>query len=93
MLSLKVRILEKIYHPTNSPQMSTPHCKKREEYWIRLLNTATPYGCNDKIVSIGNLSSPGSNSVNVMRLFHLPLDLDVVMVIDIIHLLIYIIFW
>jgi len=45
------------------------HRRKREEYWITLLDTATPYGCNDKIDSIGNLSSPGSNSVNVMRLF------------------------
>jgi len=54
VLSLKVRILENIYHPTNSPQLSTPHRRKREEYWIRLLGTATPYGCNEKIESIGN---------------------------------------
>jgi len=47
----------------------TPHRRKREDYWIRLLGTATTYGCNDKIDSIGILSSPGSNSVNVMRLF------------------------
>jgi len=67
--SLKDRILENIYLPTNSPPLSTPHRKKREEYWIRLLGTATPFGCNDKIDSIGNLSTPGSNSVNVMRLF------------------------
>jgi len=32
VLSLKVRILEKIYHPTNSPQLSIPHRRKREEY-------------------------------------------------------------
>jgi len=37
VLSLKVHILEKIYHPTKSPQLSTPRRRKREEYWIRLL--------------------------------------------------------
>jgi len=59
-LSLKVRILEKIY-PTNSPQLSIPHRRKHEEYWIRVLLP--------RMDSIGNFSSPGSNSVNVMRLF------------------------
>jgi len=49
--------------------LSTPNHRKREEYWIRLLGTATPYGCNDKIDSIGKLSSSGSNSVNMIRLF------------------------
>jgi len=36
VLSLKVRLLEIIYHSSNSPQLSTPHRRKREEYWIRL---------------------------------------------------------
>jgi len=35
VLSLKVRILEKIYHTSNRPQLSTPHRRKREEYWIK----------------------------------------------------------
>ena len=69
ILSLKVRILEKIYHPTNNPTLSTPFRKEREEFWIRRLGTALPYGCNDNIGSVGNLSSPRCSDVNVMNLF------------------------
>ena len=69
ILSMKVRILEKIYHPTNNPSLSTPFRRKREEHWIRQLGTAAPYGCNDHIDSIGNLTSPGCQSVNVLNLF------------------------
>ena len=66
---MKVRILEKIYHATNKPNLSTPFRRKREEHWIRQLGTAVPYGCNDRIDSIGNLTSPGSQSVNDLNLF------------------------
>ena len=37
--------------------------------WFGELGTAAPYGCNDKIDSVGNLTSPRCSSVNVMRLF------------------------
>ena len=57
ILSFKVRILEKIYHPSNNPSLSTPLRRQREEFWIRELGTAAPYGCNDKIYSVGNLTS------------------------------------
>ena len=70
ILSMKVRILEKIYHRTNNPTLSTPLRRKREEYWIKELGCATPYGCNDKIDSLGNLSSPGCDSTNVLNLFN-----------------------
>ena len=33
ILSFKVRILEKIYHPTNNPSLSTPLRRQREEFW------------------------------------------------------------
>ena len=69
ILSMKVRIIEKIYHPTNSPNLSTPYRRNREEFWIRKLGTAMPYGCNDNISTIGNLSSPGCRSINVLNLF------------------------
>ena len=69
ILSMKVRILEKIYHPTNNPSLSTPLRRKREEHRIRQLGTAAPYGCNDHMDSIGNLTSPGCESVNVLNLF------------------------
>ena len=38
-------------------------------FFFRKLGTAAPYGCNDKIDSVGNLTSPKCSSVNVMRLF------------------------
>ena len=69
ILSMKVRILEKIYHPTNNPNLSIPFRRKREEHWIRQLGTAATYGCNDHIDRIGNLTSPGCQSVNVLNLF------------------------
>jgi len=69
ILSMRVRIIEKIYHHTNSPNLSTPHRRQREEYWIRNLSTALPYGCNDNISTVGNLSSPGCKSINVLNLF------------------------
>ena len=70
ILSMKVRILQKIYHPTNNPNLSTPLRKQTEEYWIKELGTAIPYGCNDNIHSIGNLSSPKCSSLNVMSILN-----------------------
>ena len=69
ILSMKVRKLEKIYHPTNNPNLSTPFRRKREEHWIRQLRSAAPNCCNDHIDSIGNLTSLGCQSVNVLDLF------------------------
>ena len=70
ILSFKVRILEKnIYYPTKNPSLCTPLRRQSEEFWIRELGTAAPYGCNDKIDSVGNLTSPRCSSVSVMRLF------------------------
>ena len=64
-----VIVIEKIYHHTNSPSLSTPYRREREEYWIKELGTASPYGCNDNVSSIGNLTSPSCSNVNVMHLF------------------------
>jgi hypothetical protein len=61
--------IEKIYHHTNSPTL------KQEEHWI----TAFPYGCNDNIGRIGNISSPQCSNVNVMG------HLDVSVVMDIVR--------
>ena len=57
-LSLKVRILEKVYYQTNRPNLSTPFRRKREEHLIRQLGIAAPYGCN--------LCSSVCQSVNVL---------------------------
>ena len=69
ILSIEVRIQEKAYHPTNNPNLCTPFRKKRQEYWMRELGTDDPYGWNEHIVSIGNLTSPRCHSVNVSHLF------------------------
>ena len=69
VISMKVTVIEKIYHHTNSPTLSTPFRRQREEYWIKELGTAHPYGCNDNISSIGNLTSPSCSTINVMNLF------------------------
>ena len=66
---MKVRINEKIYHHTNSPKLSTPYRTDRELFWIKELGTAIPYGCNDNIKGVGNLSSPGCSEINVMSPF------------------------
>ena len=64
-----VIVIEKIYHHTYSPSLSTPYRREREEYWIKELGTASPYGCNDNVSSIGNLTSPSCSNVNAMHLF------------------------
>jgi hypothetical protein len=63
-------IIEKIYHHTNSPTLSTPIRRQREEHWIRKLGTVFPYGCQENIRSIGNITSPQCSNVNVMGLFN-----------------------
>ena len=70
IFSMRVRIIEKIYHRTNNPNLATPLRRQNEDYWIRELETVTPYGCNDKIDGIGILSSPTCRSVNVMDIFN-----------------------
>jgi predicted nucleic acid-binding Zn-ribbon protein len=69
-LKMKVRIIEKIYHQTNSPMLSTPYRTDIELFWIKELGTAMPDGCNYKIKGVGNLSSPGCSEINVMSLFN-----------------------
>jgi hypothetical protein len=50
--------------------LNTPYCTDRELFWIKELGTAMPYGCNDSIKGVGNLSSPGCNEINVVSLFN-----------------------
>jgi hypothetical protein len=69
-LTMKLRIIEKIYHHTNSPKLSSPYRIDRELFWIKELGTTMPYGCNDNIKGVGNLSSPGCSEINVMSLFN-----------------------
>ena len=61
VLSMKVRILEKIYHPTNSPGLSTPFRRKREEYWIRQLGTAAHIFATITLIASGILPVLGAN--------------------------------
>jgi hypothetical protein len=50
--------------------LSTPYRTNRELFWIKELGTAMPYGCNNNIKGVGNLSSPGCNEINVLSLFN-----------------------
>jgi hypothetical protein len=67
ILSMRVWIL--IYHHPDCPNLSTPFRRQREDYWIKNLGTAFPYGCSDNIANVGNLTAPQTNNVNVMGLF------------------------
>jgi hypothetical protein len=67
---MKVRIIEKIDHHTNSPMLNTPYRTDRELFWIKELGTAMPCGCNDNSKGVGKLSSPGCSEINVMSLFN-----------------------
>jgi hypothetical protein len=67
---MKVGIIEKIYNHTNSPKRSTPYRTDRELFLIEELGTAMPYGCNDNIKGVGNLSSTGCSEINVMSFFN-----------------------
>ena len=58
-----------MYHHTNSPNLSKYYRREREEFWIKELGTASPYGCNDNVSSVGNLSSPSCSNINVLNLF------------------------
>jgi hypothetical protein len=64
---MKVRIIEKIYHHTNCPMLSTPYRTDRELLWIKELGTAMPYGCNDNIKEVGNVSSPGCSEIQELN--------------------------
>jgi len=55
---MRVRIIEKICQTKNNQNLCTPFRRNREEDWIKNLNTAAPYGCNDNISSVGNLKNP-----------------------------------
>ena len=70
IVSMTVRIIEKINHSTNNPHLVTPLRIQKEDYWIGQLGTVTPYGCTDKIDGKDILSSPSCISLNVMNIFH-----------------------
>ena len=66
----RVQILEKIYHSSGSPSLSTPLRGERELCWIKDLGTAKPYGFNDQIKGVGTLSSTSCKKTNVYTLFN-----------------------
>ena len=67
---MRVQILEKIYHSSGSPSLSTPLRRERELFWIKELGTAKPYGFNDQIKGVGILSSTSCKKTNVYTLFN-----------------------
>ena len=48
-LSMWFRIIEQMHHTINNPSLVKPPRRQKEEFLIRELGSATPYGCNDKI--------------------------------------------
>ena len=67
---MKVQILENVSHHSKSPGMQKWHRECREDFWIRELGTAAPYGCNNKIKGVGILTSPSCQKTNVLSLFN-----------------------
>ena len=67
---MRVQILEKIYHSSGSPSLSTLLRRERELFWIKELGTAKPYGFNDQIKGVGTLSSTSCKKTNVYTLFN-----------------------
>ena len=67
--NVRVQILEKIYHGSGSPSLSTPLRRERELFWIKELGTAKPYGFNDQIKGAGTLSSTSCRKTNVLYTF------------------------
>ena len=67
---MRVQILEKIYHSSGSPSLSTPLRREREPFWIKELGTAKPYGFNGQIKGVGTLSSTSCKKTNVYTLFN-----------------------
>ena len=66
---MRVVMIGKNYHHANSPTLGTHFRRQREKIWIKTLGTASPYGCNDNISRIGNLTSPLCINTYVMTLF------------------------
>ena len=67
---MRVQILEKNYHSSESPSLSTPLRTERELFWIKELGPAKPYGFNDQIKEVGTLSSTSCKKTNVYILFN-----------------------
>ena len=38
---------------TNNTKLATPYRRHKENYWIRELGSAKPYGCSDNIDGLG----------------------------------------
>jgi len=70
IVCMKVRIIEKIYHYTNSSKLSRKYREDRELFWIKELGTTLPYGCNDNIKGVGNLSNSHQGNVNSLNLLN-----------------------
>ena len=67
---MRAQILEKIYHSSGSPSLSTPQRRERELFWINEPGTAKPYGFNEQIKGVGTLSSTSCKKTNVYTLFN-----------------------
>lgn len=69
ILCMKIRLLEKIYYPSNILKCSRSYRASRENHWIQLLCTPMPYWCNVKIKDVGIRSNQRTANFNVLTLF------------------------
>jgi hypothetical protein len=69
IFSMGGRLLEKTYHPSKIHYLCTQLRRQKEELWIQKLDTAIPFGRNDKINIICNLYSTRCSKVNVKNIF------------------------
>ena len=68
---MKVQILKKIYHSSENPVNTRLNQRLRELHWIKELDTAALYGCDDQIKGVGiTLSSPSCQRTNVLGIFN-----------------------
>ena len=61
---MKVQILEKVHKKFGTTKLTKPERERVELKWIKELDTAVPYGLNDKINRVGILTSLYTSEVN-----------------------------
>ena len=67
---MRVQILEKIYQYSENPVNTRLHRRLRDLHWMKELDTAALYGCNDQIKGVGTLSSSSCKGTNVLGIFN-----------------------
>ena len=67
---MRVQILEKVYHSSENPTLLTSLHRTREQFWMKELGTAKPYGFNDQIKGVSTLSCISCKKTSIYSLFN-----------------------